>query len=107
MKNTLKAFTLFTILTVQVLADKENLLKDACGHVALSSDQILGIYSWGEVRHVVIGSVDCPESFQISLDHLSNISYETMDDTIIPKELVAERAPWGRARYCEMQCTPR
>ena len=108
MKITLNAFILFTTFAVQVFAGKENLLEDACGHVALSPEQIVGLYSWGaDPTYVAIGADDSPEGLQsASLNHLVNISFEPADDISVPKELVAERAPLGRARYSGIQYCP-
>lgn len=110
MKNTIKASVLFIICAVQAFASTENLLGDACGHVALSSEQISGLYSWGEKKHVCIGAADSPEGLQNipnkSLNHLANISFEP-DDVSAPKELVAERAPLGSARHSGTQYCPK
>ena len=107
MKNTLKVFILLSILSTQAFAVKENLLEDACSHVALSSEQITGLYSWSQEKYVCIGAVDSSEGFQSApLDHLANISFETVDDISAPKELVAEREPLGRARYSGIQYCP-
>jgi len=106
MKNTIKAFILFTVFSTQAFADKENLLEDACGHVALSSEQITGLYSWGEKKHVFIGAIDSLESCERTLlDHLAHISFET-DDVSPSKELVAERESLGSARYSGIQYCP-
>lgn len=106
MKNTIKTFILFTIFSTLAFAGKEDLLEDACGHVALSSEQITGLYSWGENRYVFIGAIDNPESFERTLlNHLAHISFET-EDVSPSKELVAERESLGSARYSGIQYCP-
>lgn len=110
MKNTIKVSVLFTVLAIQTFAVTENLLEDACGHVALSSEQISGLYSWGEKKHVCIGAAESPEGLQSipskSLNHLANISFEP-DDVSAPRELVAEREPLGSARHSSTQYCPK
>ena len=106
MKTTYFAFTLFTFLFVQAHANP-NMLEDACGCEALSSENIKGLYTWSSSKDVCIGfdEESSPSETLVaihenkdhfqkeSLEYLTAINFEIQEDTPISStiELIAER----------------
>jgi hypothetical protein len=82
-------FSILAVLSTPVFAIENNSLQGACGFVALTSEHIKGLNSWGHTKEICIGVGESQ-----SLAHVKN-SGEFEKDS---KEFVADRPFYHHTR---------